>query len=140
MGAGGDQKKLISSGFGVNYPGMNTVDSLLKNITEIKQQAVKQITDLADMLASLEKVPGLLESIKTDSTFQKQLARFASASSSTTAPATPARRGRPPGKAKPEPKVAGKSKRKFSPAARAKIAASAKARWAKAKAAGKNRL
>ena len=40
----------------------------------------------------------------------------------------------------PSAKPEKKAKKKFSPAARAALAAAAKARWAKAKAAGKSRL
>jgi hypothetical protein len=50
----------------------------------------------------------------------------------------PGRRGRPPGSG--NAMGGAKPKRRFSAKARAKLAASAKARWAKAKAAGKSTL
>lgn len=55
---------------------------------------------------------------------------------------SPARRGRPKGGVVDRFKAARgvKPRRKMSAAGRAKIAAAAKARWAKAKAAGKNSL
>jgi len=50
------------------------------------------------------------------------------------------RQGRRPAKKAVEPAPRPKSRRRISKAARAKMAAAAKARWAKVKAAGKNSL
>lgn len=65
---------------------------------------------------------------------ERELARVLDLTAGAPVTGSPARGGRTP--AAPTPKI----KRKFSKAARAKMAAAAKKRWAKAKAAGRNRL
>ena len=90
-----------------------------KTMTNITAKALRRAADLKDQIESLSN----------------ELTRILSGGGNGVPSPFSARRGRPPGNGK---KPTGK--RNMSPAARAKIAAAAKARWAKAKAAGKKSL
>ena len=88
---------------------------------------------MADILKAYLDARASLQKEKT--TLESRLREINSVLAGAALPAA-ARPGRPAKTAQPpKPK-----RRKMSPAARAKMAAAAKARWAKAKAAGKNRL
>jgi hypothetical protein len=108
---------------------MESVKNIQKLVDTAKQEAIKLAKDLAEMVAGLKPL-GLADIILNNPEFKKSIASLGVASKAKSAATTS-----PGSKA-----VVVKKKRTMSKAGRERIAAAAKARWAKAKGEGKTTL